>query len=114
MEGGSGKNTSTGLTQNIAALLCYVLGFVSGIIFLIIEKENRFVKFHAMQSLFTFLPLFILSCLAGIIPLVGGIVSFFAGVLQFILWVVLMYKAFRNEWFRLPIAGEIAEQQINK
>ena len=108
------NNTSVGLNQNVAGLLCYVLGFITGIIFLIIEKENKFVRFHAMQSLVTFLPLSIISYIVGIIPFIGGILTFVIGILQLILWIVLMYNAYKNEWFKLPVTGDIAEQQISK
>ena len=46
--------TSTGLEDNIAGLLCYVAGWVSGLIFLLIETENKFVRFHAVQSIIVF------------------------------------------------------------
>lgn len=114
MESGNRRKTSTGFTENIAALLSYLLGFITGIIFLIVEKENRFVRFHAIQSLITFLPLFIISYIVGIIPLIGDIFSFLIGVLEFILWIVLMYKAYKGKWFKLPIVGDISEQQLNK
>ena len=112
--GNSNPKTSTGLNQNTAALLSYLLGFISGIIFLLIEKENRFVRFHAMQSLITFLALFIISFIAGIIPLIGSLLTSLIGIVQFILWIVLMYKAYKNEMFKLPITGDMAEQQIGR
>ena len=114
MEDNNTNNTSTGLTENIEALFCYVLGFITGIIFLIIERENKFVRFHAIQSIATFLPLFVISYIVRIIPFIGGILSFLIGVLEFVLWIVLMYKAYKKEWFKLPVVGDIAEQQINK
>ena len=46
--------TSTGLAENVAGLLCYVLGWISGLIFILIEPENKFVRFHAIQSIFVF------------------------------------------------------------
>jgi uncharacterized membrane protein len=112
--GSSNPKTSTGLSQNIAALLSYLLGFVTGIIFLLIEKDNRFVRFHAMQSLITFLALFIISFIAGLIPFIGTMLSSLIGIIQFIVWIVLMYKAYKNEMFKLPITGDMAEQQISK
>ena len=65
------KKTALGIEENIEALLCYVLGFVTGIVFLIVEKENQFVRFHALQSIATFLSLFILSMVIGTIPKIG-------------------------------------------
>lgn len=114
MENKNPKKTSLGLNENIEALLCYLLTWVTGIIFLLLDKENRFVKFHAIQSIVVFVPLFILSYVAGMIPFIGGLLSFLLWVLKLILWVLLMVKAYRGELYKVPVAGEIAEQQLNK
>jgi len=90
-------NTSLGLDENVEALLCYLFGWVTGIIFLILEKENKLVRFHAMQSLITFLFLSIVSVLINTIPFVGWLISPILWFIGLILWVVLMYKAFRGE-----------------
>jgi len=63
--------SSTGLDENVAGLLCYFLGFITGIVFLVVEKKSRFVKFHAMQSTITFLSLFVISVVLGWIPIIG-------------------------------------------
>ncbi len=108
------NNTSLGLEENIEGLLCYLLGWITGIIFLILEKENRFVRFHAMQSLITFLLLSVVSVLIKTIPFIGFLLSPLLWLLGLVLWVLLMYKAFQGEKIKLPVLGEIAEQQINK
>ncbi len=108
------RKTSLGLDENIEGLLCYVLGWITGIVFLVLEKENKFVKFHAMQSLVTFLVLFVVSLVIGMIPFVGVIISPLIGLLGLILWILLMYTAFKGERFKLPIVGNFAEKQINK
>jgi len=59
------KRSSTGLDENVAGFLCYLFGFVTGIVFLVVEKESRFVKFHAKQSTITFLGLFVITLLIG-------------------------------------------------
>jgi hypothetical protein len=64
----AGGKSSTGLDENIAGLLCYVAGWVTGIIFLVIEKDSKTVKFHAWQSIFTFGGLTIISIALGFIP----------------------------------------------
>lgn len=110
----SNNKTALGLGENIEGLLCYVLGFITGIVFLVLEKENKFVRFHAMQSLATFLPLFVIVTVVGWIPFIGLIISPLIGLLGLILWLLLMFKAFKGEKFKLPIAGDFAEQQINK
>ena len=104
--------TSTGLAPNIAGLLCYVLGWVSGIIFLILEQKNRWVRFHAAQSLVVFGILTVAGLILYWIP-VAGIV--FASIISFagvILWVVLMVKAYNGERFEIPWAGDVADTII--
>lgn len=103
--------TTTGLQPNVAALLSYVLGFITGIIFYIIEKENKFVRFHAMQSIVVFVALFILQVVIGFIPVIGLVLAPIIGIVSLILWIVLMIKAYQGETFKLPIAGDIAEKQ---
>jgi uncharacterized membrane protein len=104
------QKTSTGLDQNIAGLLAYVLGFITGIIFLILEKDNKFVRFHAMQSTIIFLVLLVI----GMIPFFGPVLSFIVSPIAFILWIVLMYKAYQGEMFKLPVIGDYAAKWVNK
>lgn len=114
MENGNFNKTSLNLSENIEALLAYIFFWVTGIIFLLIEKENKFVKFHAMQSLATFLPLAILSFIIDWIPIIGPVISFLIWPVQCILWILLMYKAYKGLMYKLPITGDIAEQYVNK
>ena len=104
--------TSTGMNQNVAGLLCYLAGWITGLIFFLIEKENRFVRFHAMQSIITFGSLTVLFMILGFIPILGWMVMPILGILQVILWIVLMVKAYQGELFKLPMIGEIAEKNI--
>ncbi len=106
--------SSTGLDPKLGGVLSYLLGFVSGVIFLIIEKQDRFVRFHAFQSVATFAGLFVLSVVAGFIPFVGWIVAALVGPVGFILWIVLMVKAFQGETFKLPVIGDWAEEQASR
>jgi uncharacterized membrane protein len=112
------EKTSTGLEENVAGLLCYVLGWVSGIIFLILEPKNKFVRFHATQSIVTFgiitAVLIVLSAL-GLIPFLGlvfDIISGIIGALAFILWIVLMVTAVQGKKYKLPWAGNQAEKWV--
>ena len=107
------KKSSTGLDENLAGLLTYVLGFITGIIFLVIEKDSKFVKFHAWQSIITFGGLMVLSIVLGFIP----VVRIFSGILSLVglvCWILLMYKAFQGEMYKLPMIGDLAEKQANK
>jgi uncharacterized membrane protein len=110
----SGNKASTGLQPNLAGLLCYLAGFVTGIIFLIIEKDNKFVRFHAMQSIFVFGGLFVLNIVLSFIPFIGWILIPFVGIAGLILWILLMFKAYNGETYKLPIVGDMAEKQLQK
>ena len=102
--------SSTGLDENIAGLLCYVLGWVSGIVFLILEQESKFVKFHAIQSIVIFGVLSVLSGLLGWIPVLGWIVRIVCGILAFVLWILLMVKASQGQRYKVKWAGDYAER----
>lgn len=99
----------TGLPKNTAAALSYVLGWLTGIIFLLIEKDP-FVRFHAMQSIITFGLLTLLS----FVPIIGWILSPLVMIVGFVLWLVLIYKAYQGEEFKLPVIGDFAEKQLGK
>ncbi|MGD0352269.1 MAG: DUF4870 domain-containing protein [Dehalococcoidia bacterium] len=102
--------TSTGLDENVAGLLCYVLGWVSGLVFFLIEKENKFVRFHALQSIIVFGVLFLAGFIIGWIPIIGLVIGWLISVLAFVLWIILMIKAYQGEKFKLPWAGNLAEK----
>lgn len=102
----------TGLNKNTAAALSYVLGPITGVIFLVLEKDP-YVRFHAMQSIVTFVGLFILDwvlvltvILALLVPLVG--------ILGFVLWLLLIYKAWQGEEWEVPVFGKVARQLLSK
>lgn len=103
--------SSTGLDPTLAALLAYLVGFVSGLVFLVIEKQSAYVRFHAMQSTITFLALFVISIVAGFIPVIGGLIGAAVTILSLVLWVFLMVKAFQGEWYKLPTIGDMAEER---
>jgi uncharacterized membrane protein len=107
------SKSSTGMNENLAALLSYVLGFITGIIFFVIEKESRFVKFHAMQSILVSAALMVLSFVLGFIPFIGWIALILLGPVSFVLWILLMVKAYKYIWFKLPVVGDIAEKQAD-
>ena len=104
------EKTSTGLDENVAGLLCYVLGWISGIVFLLIEPENKFVRFHAIQSIIVFGVISIASAILTWPPFIGIVFSWLIGVVAFILWVVLMVKAYQGARYKIPWAGNLAEK----
>jgi uncharacterized membrane protein len=94
--------------------VAYLLGFITGIVLLLVEKKDKFVRFHAMQSTILFGGLFIVNLALGFIPLLGWLVGFILSIASFILWIFLMWKAFQGEMYKLPYIGEIAEKQLAK
>jgi uncharacterized membrane protein len=103
----------TGLEPNVAGLLCYLVGWVTGLIFFLIEKDDDFVRFHAMQSIIVFGAITVLSIIFGIlfmVPFVGWILGTILWIGSLVLWILLMVKAYQGERFKLPIAGDLAEK----
>src|SRR5699024_10991143 len=111
---GEQRKTSSGMDENTAGFLCYLVGFITGIIFLVTEKDNHFIRFHAMQSIVTFGGLFVINIVLGMIPILGWLVMLIMAPLTFIVWIVLMLKAFSGKMYKLPIAGNVAEKQLNQ
>ena len=106
------EKSSTGLEANLAGALTYVLGPITGILFLVLEKESKFVRFHAMQSTITFVALFVISLVLGMIPILGWLLLLPFQLLVLVLWIFLMFKAFKGEKFKLPTIGDLAERQV--
>jgi len=116
----------SGMAENVAGLLCYVLGWVTGIIFLLIDKRP-YVRFHAAQSIVVFGGLHVINIIIGIMfgagfMMMGGFGAFGMGaalyglvsLLAFILWILLMVKAYQHEKFEVPIAAGIAKSFAGK
>src|SRR5262245_11193040 len=91
--------TSTGLAPNVAALLSYLGLIVTGIIFFVLEKENKFVKFHAMQSIITFGGLLALQIAFTVLVFTIFLIPF-VNLLGLVLWIILMVKAYQGEMFK--------------
>lgn len=132
-----GKTSFMGLDSNVGAMLCYIgnflccLGLVLAIVFLFTEKENRFVKFHAVQALFLValqiavgIIIQVLSVIVGFVldtinlGFVAGLLSWGFSVLVFVIflifWILGGIKAYGGQWYKLPIIGEFAWKTINK
>jgi uncharacterized membrane protein len=100
--------------ENLMAAASYLLGFITGIVILLIEKESKFVRFHAMQSTLLFGGVFIANIALGFIPLLGWLVGLVLSFATFIMWLVCMWKAFQGEMYKVPFVGEMAEKQLAK
>jgi len=107
------EKSSTGLEANVAGLLCYVLGWISGLVFILIEKKNKFVRFHAMQSIIVFGAITLANIILGWIPFIGAVLSVLLSILALVLWIILMIKAYQGDKYKLPWAGNLAEKQTS-
>jgi len=113
------QNAGTGLAPNVAGALAYLLGPITGILFLVIEKNDRFVRFHAMQSVVfgaLMLVFWIALMVLSMIPIIGWIAGPILGLLAslgaLVLWLLLMWKAYQGQEWELPVAGPIARKQL--
>ncbi len=105
-EGKDLGKTSIGMDANLAAAISYVFGWLSGLIFFIVEKENKFVRFHAMQSILFSAAWTILVVLLAITVIGPALVS----LVFFVFWIILIIKAFSGEEFKLPMIGDMADK----
>jgi len=113
------------MSSNVAGLLTYILGFITGIIFLVIEpyKNDKFVRFHAFQSIFFNVALIVfwiaysvVTSILGVVSL--GILAVAMGLVALLImlailayWIFLMYKAYNNELYKIPFIGDLAAKQ---
>ncbi|MBM4340101.1 MAG: DUF4870 domain-containing protein [Deltaproteobacteria bacterium] len=105
------EKSSTGLDENVAGFLCYLVGFITGIVFLVVEKKSSFVRFHAMQSTITFLGLFVIMGVISFIPIINLLVVPL-WILGLILWLILMVKALQGQRYALPVVGKMAGEKV--
>jgi uncharacterized membrane protein len=115
---------SAGMEENMASALCYLFGWLTGVLFLVLEpyNKNRTIRFHAFQSIFLNVGIIavwiVLAIFSGIlihiVPLLGILFTLVYAVFgfgMFLLWLFLMYKAYNKEKFVIPIIGPLAEKQ---
>ena len=102
---------AVGLQDNVAGLLCYFL--IPAIIFLVMEpyNRNRFIRFHAFQSIIYEIVWIVLAAVIGMLPLINLLLLPLIGLAFFIGWIICMMKAFQGQMFKLPVIGDIAEKQ---
>ena len=103
-----------GLADNLAGMLAYIT-FIPAIIFLVIEpyNKNRFIRFHAFQCIFVSAALFAIHIVLMFVPIIGAVISLLVSLAALALWIVLLIKAYGGQKFKLPIVGDMAENQAN-
>ena len=118
----SSQPVSAGITDNVAGALCYLAGFITGVLFLVLApyNQNRAVRFHAFQSIFlnvaAILLSIVLSILIGVLSIIGGFVGFFLGPVLWLgfvgLWIYLMFSTYQGKTVVIPVIGEMAQKQV--
>jgi|SRR3989344_2220201 len=106
------ESKGTGLPKNTAGALAYVLGPITGVIFYVLEKDP-FVRFHAMQSIVVFVILFVLQWVLGLTLILLPLVPLIS-ILSFVLWLLLIYKAWQGEEWEVPVLGKYAKKFLKK
>ena len=106
------EGKGTGLPKNTAAALSYVFGPVTRVIFYLLEKDP-FVRFHAMQSIVVFVVLFVLQWVFGLTIVLLPMVPLIS-ILGFVLWLLLIYKAWQGEEWEVPVLGKYARKFLKK
>ncbi|CAH1385332.1 DUF4870 domain-containing protein [Candidatus Nitrotoga sp. M5] len=108
------NKTSMGLDEHIACFLCYLFGWLSGLIIFFIEKENALVRFHAAQSVVVFGAISLIQIIFGFEYFFGKFIHQLTYIAALGLWIYLLVKAWKKTYFRIPIASDIAEQLVAK
>jgi uncharacterized membrane protein len=106
------SNSGTGLNKSTAGAISYVLGPVTGVLFLLIDKDP-FVQFHAMQSIVVFTSLVLLQWVLGLTIILLPLVPI-VGLIVFVLWLVLIYKAWQGDKWKVPLLGNFSENLLKK
>ncbi|MEE9365163.1 MAG: DUF4870 domain-containing protein [Dehalococcoidales bacterium] len=108
------EKSSTGLDENVAGLLCYVLGWISGLVFILLEEKSNFVRYHAIQSIYIFGTINVVALVLGWIPVIGNVIAGLLGLLGFALWIFLMIRAYQGKKPKVLWAGDLAEKWVQK
>ncbi len=102
------------MNEKTKAAVSYVLGWITGLIMLVIEKDNKYVRFHAMQSVVVSGIMSILIAIVRLVPFLGGLVGWALGVVTTLTMVYLIIQALAGKEFKVPVVGEVAWNQIHK
>ena len=110
--------SNAALNNNLKAAAAYLLGPVTGVFFLLTEKSNATIRFHAMQCTVVFGAIILLYFVLGIIPILGWLIALLLSpiimIASFILWIFLMWKAYNGEKYTVPYFGDMAKKQLEK
>lgn len=104
--------------EKLKGAVAYLLGPITGILLILVEKKSGYIRFHAMQSTLVFGAVILINLVLGIVPILGWIIALIISpilaLVSFIIWLVLMWKAYSGEKYKLPYFGDLAEKQLTK
>jgi len=110
--------TTSNSNEKLVGALGYLVGPITGILLLLIERKNQYIRYHAMQSTLVFGGIFLLQLVLGFVPILGWLIALILSPLifltTFLLWLVLMFKAYSGEKYHLPYFGNLADKQLAK
>jgi uncharacterized membrane protein len=109
----SAGGTSIGLNENMAGSLAYLFGFFSGFVLLLIERDNRFVRFHALQSIYLSIAFFAVFTVMGMLPMIGWLSGVILSPIGLVLWIILMLNAFNGKYSKIFYIGDFVEKQVH-
>ena len=104
------EKTTLGMPAEIEAALTYLLGFFTGILFMLIEKDSKFVRFHAIQSTIFFGGAFVINIVVNIIPILGQLASLLISIFLVVMWILLMVKALQGKYYYAPFVKSFVEK----
>lgn len=113
----SAENSKLKLEPNLAGALCYLFGCLSGIIFFVLETDNKRVRFHALQSILLFTSLTFLSIMTLFLMIFSDLVVFrfmngLIAIGQFALWLILVVRTYQGHTIKIPVVGDFAQKQV--
>lgn len=104
--------TSLGLSENIAGSLTYLFGFISGFIMLLVERENHFVRYHALQSIYISIVFVTVYLLVGMVPIIGWLSSMFLAPAGLVLWIILMLNAYKGKYSKMIYISDFTNKHL--
>lgn len=104
------NETSIGMNENVGAMISYI--FIIGIVFLFLEKNNRFIRFHSFQSIFLAVATFLVTTILNVIPFIGWFINVIISPIILLLVIFMMYQAYQGKYYKLPFLGDLAEKQL--
>ena len=114
---GSGEETSLHIDPNLAGALCYLFACISGILFFLLETQNKRIRFHALQSILIFTVLSLLTVASAVLAILTDFVPFRLAnytiwIIHFLVWLVMVISTYQGKTIKIPGIGDFAQEQV--